>query len=196
MSRPLTPRLYQLNELINEEAKNFIFEIFDKLIPTEYSVVNGIKFGEFIYDQYVFTTKSNQKYEVDFYHTLLNLNKLKNIIEYFPNEKLINCIDIGFTIFNNVNNDYHDYGRWNNDPYLKRTNKNEQYEVLGKVAFIIEEYIKNHLEQKIYVVSKDTYTSNLKVYLYMFEKLFKSFIKIEDVSEYYDNGAFYFIKNQ
>ena len=195
MGRPLTPRLYQLNELINEEVKNFIFEIFDKLIPTEYSVVNGIKFGEFIYDQYVFTTKSDQKYEVDFYHTTLNLNKLKNIIKYFPNENFIECIDIGFTIFNNVNNDYHDYGTWNNDPYLKRTNKNEQYEVLGKVAFIIEEYIKSHPEQKIYAISKDTYTSNLKVYLYMFEKLFKSFIKIEDVSEYYDNGAFYFIKN-
>ena len=194
MGRPLTPRLYQLNELINEEVKNFIFEIFDKLIPTEYSVVNGIKFGEFIYDQYVFTTKSDQKYEVDFYHTTLNLNKLKNIIEYYPDKKLINCIDIGFTIFNNVNSEYHDYGTWNNDPYIKRTDKNEQYEVLGKVAFIIDEYIKTHPEQKIYAIGKDTYKSNIKTYLYMFEKLFKSFIKIEDISEYYNNGAFYFIK--
>ena len=194
MGRPLTPRLYQLNELINEEVKNFIFEIFDKLIPTEYSVVNGIKFGEFIYDQYVFTTKSDQKYEVDFYHTTLNLNKLKNIIKYFPNENFIECIDIGFTIFNNVNSEYHDYGTWNNDPYIKRTDKNEQYEVLGKVAFIIDEYIKTHPEQKIYAIGKDTYKSNIKTYLYMFEKLFKSFIKIEDISEYYNNGAFYFIK--
>ena len=194
MGRPLTPRLYHLNELINEELKNFISEIFDKLIPTEYSVVNDVKYGESIYDQYLFTTKSDQKYEVDFYHTTLNLNKLKNIIKYFPNENFIECIDIGFTIFNNVNSEYHDYGTWNNDPYIKRTDKNEQYEVLGKVAFIIDEYIKTHPEQKIYAIGKDTYKSNIKTYLYMFEKLFKSFIKIEDISEYYNNGAFYFIK--
>ena len=171
MGRPLTPRLYHLNELINEELKNFISEIFDKLIPTEYSVVNDVKYGESIYDQYLFTTKSDQKYEVDFYHTTLNLNKLKNIIKYFPNENFIECIDIGFTIFNNVNSEYHDYGTWNNDPYIKRTDKNEQYEVLGKVAFIIDEYIKTHPEQKIYAIGKDTYKSNIKTYLYMFEKL-------------------------
>jgi hypothetical protein len=197
MSRPLTPRLYKLNELINEEVKNIIFEIFDKLIPTEYTVVKDIKYGEFIYDQYVFTTKSNQKYEVDFYHTILNLNKLKNVIEYFPNEKIINCIDIGFTIFNNVDNDYHDYGIEGtlNDPYLKRTNKNEQYEVLGKVAYIVNEYIEKHPEQKIYAIGKNTYKSNLKTYEYMYEKLFKFFIKIEDKSENYNEGAIYFIKN-
>lgn len=195
MGRPLTPRLYKIGELINEEVKNFIFEIFNNLIPTEYTVVNDIIYGNTKYDQYIFTTKSNQKYEVDFYNTILDLNELNKVINYFPNENFVNCIDVGFTIFNNVNNDYHDYGTWTDDPYSKRTNKNEQYEVLGKIAFIIDEYMKKHPEQKIYAVGKDTHISNLKLYLYMFEKLFKSFIMINDVSDYYENGAYYFIKN-
>ena len=196
MGRPLTPRLYKLNELINEEMRNFVFEVFDALIPTEYEVINDIYYGGITYDQYVFTTNSTQKYEVDFYHTILNLNKLNNISDYFPDEKLINCIDVGFTIFNNVDNDYHDYGIDGtlNDPYLKRTNKNEQYEVLGKIAFIINEYIEKYPEQKIYAIGKNTYKSNLKIYEYMYEKLFKSFTKVEDISEYYNEGALYYIK--
>jgi hypothetical protein len=197
MGRPLTPRLYRLNELLNEEINNFISEIFDKLIPTEYKTVNNIEYGDFSYDQYIFSTKSNEKYEVDFYYTTLRLNKLSNLSNYYPNENLINCIDIGFTLFNDVNNGYHDFGIEGtpDDPYIKRTNKNEQYEVLGKVAYIINEYIETHPQQKIYAIGKNTYKSNLKAYEYMYSKLFKSFTMVEDISDYYEEGAIYFIKN-
>ncbi len=196
MGRPRTPRLYNPRNLINEEIKIFVNEIFDELIPTKFDVVKSIKYGDFYYDQHIFSTNSGEKYEADFYKTMLNMQQLKNVSNYFQNILTVNCIDIGFTLFNNVNNDMHDYGFEGtlNDPYIKKTNKNEQYEVLGKVAYIVNEYMKSHKKQRIYAIGKNAYHSNLRVYQNMYEKLFKSFIKVEDVSDYYDDGAIYYIK--
>lgn len=200
MCRPHAPRLYTLKQLIAEETKIFVNEIFDNLIPTEYRLVKDIVYDDSFYDQYIFKTNSGEQYEVDFFKTLIELNESHKIKKYFNeknehiNESALDCVDIGFTYFNNVNNDFHDQGFDILGQYKKRTNKNEQYEVLGKVAFIVNEYIINHPAQEIYAIGKDTCDSNINVYNNMYNKLFKSYTRIEDASEYYRKGAFYFIK--
>ena len=195
MGVPRAPRLYNLKDLIKEETKLFINEVFDNLIPTEFKVIKKIKYDDTYYDQYLFSTNSGEKYEVDFFTTILDLSQLINVKEFFPNDEFIKCIDIGFTAFNNVRTDIHDLGIMNIDPnnYIKRTNNKEQYEVLGKVAYIINYYINSHTKQKIYAIGGSD-QSNLRVYNNMFNKLFKSFTMIKDESDYYYNGANYYIK--
>lgn len=193
----LRPKIVNLKQIILEELDNYLFEIFEKSIPTEFKIIKNNIYGDVTYDVYEFETKSGIKYVVEFYNTyILNLNELPNVLKYFPNEDILKLISIGFTTFDYNKNVSDELSGSMNDPYLKRTNKNEQYEVLGKVAYIIENFIKNNPQYNIYEIGKNTYSSNLLAYLKMFQNIFSNkFHFVEDKSKNYNEGAYYFIKN-
>jgi len=189
------PKLLDLKQIINEELNNYLFEIFNKSIQTIYQISkNNIYDGNY-FDIYRFKTSSGNSYDVDFYKIQLNLNQLSNISKYFPNTDIINSIHLGFTSSDYNRDEKPELSGTINDLYEKRTNKNEQYEVLGKVAFMIEEYIINNSEIKIFVIGKNTEISKLSAYIKMFENIFSSKFKmVEDISNEYEEGAIYFIK--
>lgn len=189
------PKLLDLREIIAEESKLYLFEIFDKSIPTSYTIGKDLKYFDFVFDVYKFKTTSGNFYDVDFYKTIINLNVLKNVQKYLNSDKdEIKTIDIGFTSSNVDREEKEELHGTSDDPYVKRTNRNEQYEVLGKVAYLVEEYVKNN-DYNVYVVGKSDDNKKMTVYLKMFENIFRNnFTMIEDVSKYYDNGAYYFIR--
>jgi len=195
MSRPKAPHMPRMESIIFEEYNKFMFEIFEKSHESEYEIIHNKKFGIISYDIYRFKTKKNNSYDVDFYEILLNSNKIKlndnNFLsKHIVGNNIINAIDIGFTR-SNIDRDSEN----GDNEYRKRTNKNEQYEVLGKVAFMVEEYIKNNTNIFCYVVGKDTYESNLVAYRKMFENIFSAKFQIfEGNNDYHENGAYYFIK--
>ncbi len=69
-------------------------------------------------------------------------------------------------------------------PYIKRTNKNEQYEVLSKIVFLVNEYLKNNPECFIFGITKNTDNK-------IFEKLFSTDFEVIE-----NEDAFYFIKKE
>ena len=177
-----------INVLIIEECNNLLFE---KSIETEYNVIH--KNDEFEYDVYRFKTNSGLSYDVDFYETeliteFIELNNNENLFNYIDLTKIIG-IDIGFTLTNR-NKDVH-------DEYIKRTQKYEQYETFGKIVYLINEYIKLHLNIICYVIGKNTYASNLVVYKKLYDNLFSNnYEMFEGNSEYHENGAYYYIKKE
>jgi hypothetical protein len=189
--------MYSPKEIVNEEINNFIFEILDTLISTEYDILKDNKYAGFYFDIYRFKSNSGNYYDVDFYKSEINPNEYDNISKYFSNVNKLKIIDIGFTSTNYDRTEPINLENPENDPYVKRTNKNEQYEVLGKVGYLIQEYINNNPDINVYAVGKNSNSLNLAAYLQMYKNIFANkFILIEDRSENYNgDDAYYFIKN-
>ncbi|MFW6219947.1 MAG: hypothetical protein ACOC33_03825 [bacterium] len=196
MSRPKRPKMLEIKDLINEEINNYIFEIFDKQIPTDYEKIKNNKYRDIIFDIYRFKSNSGNSYDVDFYYSDLNINDKPKLKEHF-NSDSIETVDIGFTLTNyntrDIDND--DIIGGEDDPYNKRSEYNEQYEVLGKIAYIINDFVIEHNNIDAYVIGKDSHHKKLKAYLQMFKNIFSNkFMLIDEESPNYDNGAYYFIK--
>jgi len=196
MSRPWRPRMFSPKEIVNEEINNFVFEVLDKTIPSEYEIILNNIYAGYKYDIYRFKTISENIYDVDFYKSNINPKKYENINKYFSNANNLKTIDIGFTLNNYDRTEPITLENPEDDPYVKRSNKNEQYEVLGKVGYMIEEYINNNPDINVYAIGKNSNSSNLAAYLQMYKNIFvNKFILIEDKSENYNgDDAYYFIK--
>jgi hypothetical protein len=170
--------------LINRVIRECLLESFNSVIETKFELINE---GDIVI--YRFITNNNNSYDLEFIPTVINLNKLTKSIK---KQKLIPSIDIAF-VPSEVNlND-----RNNEELYNKETNRGEHIELIGRISYLIKEFIKDNPLIKIYVVGKDTKTTKLKIYLSLFDNIFSGdYIKIESENDNYNNGAYYFIKHE
>lgn len=165
-----------------------IFEILTSIKETEYRIVS--KQGYFIKDEkdykIFFKTNSGAEYKLDLMRLkeddiIINNQSILDL-STSKNEKGADIFAISYTLKSiNLTN------------YDKSTNKNEHYEVLGKVCYLLKEFMQKYPQYNIFCFGnldqkRDTFYSN---YL----KLFKEFNYYKVPSNYSHNGeAFYLIK--
>ena len=205
MSRPkilLKPEI--LTNIINEEInkivfdehnKNIINEIIDKPIITKYEIINGNRSPEsgYLFNTYRFKTINNYSYDVEFYLDIINFDMIKlingnTLPDYRFDERTIGII-IGFTPTEIAQKIPDDTIGTLDDPYIKRTQRNEQIEVLGKVIYLVLEFIKNNSKLYVYIITKNTKKTNILTYQHLFKKIFSI-----DFNEFETNDKFYYIK--
>ena len=196
MNRPKPKLKYLLAKIINEEInKMYIDEILDS-INTDYKIfINKKTSQNYIHDTYRFKTKNNNSYDVEFYKNkfysgfieLLNDVNLSDVIGNDVTTEIV----IGFTPTEIAKTNIPiDLMGTENDPYVTRTNRNEQYEVLGKIIFLVQEYIKNNPEYYIYDILKASDKKNIIVYNSIFKNLFS-----KDFTMFESDESFFYIKN-
>mgnify|MGYP001606301577 FL=1 len=86
--------------------------------------------------------------------------------------------------------------RDNAKEYEKPTFENEQYEVLGRITSIIEQFINNNSKYNILSIAGDTEKRRMNSYLYIFNNHFKNkFNRYKGESENSETGeSYYFIR--
>jgi len=173
-----------------------LLEVYEKSQQTKYIPIKSS--GEYVPEKqdtkYKFTSNSGNNYEVDFFvlkepKTILIDNK--SIIDISSSisddKKYAYLIGISFTI------EGRDYSTSDDV-----TNKNEQYEVINKVSYLFEEFLKDSPEYNIFFIGTETHRKKLDIYNYIFNKQFKDkFYYIKGQSRYSkDNSGYghYFIK--
>lgn len=160
--------------------------MFDKIISTDLKIHNNKKHNKLIFDKYVFKTYSDNEYEVDFVKKTIKPPKYSEISKYIEDEK-ITCVDINFTHLSEENN----YGSEN---YINKTGLNEFHEVIGKLLFTVKTFSDKNPRIKLYSVGKDNSLGG-EIYKKIHENLFAdNAIMIEDESDEYKRGCYYFIK--
>lgn len=185
-SKPSNKSILSLN-LLYEQVLN---EIFDSVIETKYNVIQ-----EYPYIIFRFKTNSNNSYDLEFHFaTTSNETKLNNgkiIADYYKGESgFITIVDIGFTPTEVENkNDF--------DQYTKNTNRNEQIELMGRLTFLIQDFIKKQNKVNVFVLGHDTNNTKLKMYNKMILNNFSNnFIIIDGKSWQFESGATYLIRKQ
>jgi hypothetical protein len=164
--------------LINRVVKEMLTESFDRLITTEYE-----KIEDGIITIYRFQTDSGNSYDLEFIHGFESGNIVNK-------EGLVTVIDIAF-----VPSEINTEDRENHDLYSKETNRGEVYELMGRISYLVKDFITNN-NYNIYVFGKNTKYTKQKIYNNMYDNIFSDdFIKIEGDSIQYDEGAFFFVKN-
>lgn len=197
----------ELKLLINNIiAENYINEVF-KEIETKYR--KGVDDrGDETGNVYYFETSKKNNYYVLFTPTFENPNEIicnnKKLIDYIHNpypqnsdNYIIKSIHITFGYtgipVDNLNNDEIISGSTNN------TNMNEQYEVFGRLLYLIKIYKNENTDVDIYVAASDD-TSKINVYKNIYNNLFSSEYKLFECNsnEYSSNSkvaALYMIDN-
>lgn len=169
--------------LINRVIRECLTESFNSIIKTDYKIVR-----EGNITIYRFITNQNNSYDLEFIPTITDFNTL--IKSKTKSQKLIPTIDIAF-----VPSEVNMLDRDVESLYNKETNRSEHIELMGRIGYMINEYMKKNPSINIFVVGKDTKEINLNIYLNMFDNIFSDdYIKIESDSDNYNNGAYYFIK--
>jgi len=196
MHRPKLKLKTLLNDIINEEISKFKLELNEVLEPekTDYKIFNNLMSHNYIHDTYRFKTTNNNHYDVQFYKENVFFNDIELIdgsnLPDINNDKVTKGILIAFTPteITKLNVDPDIIGTLD-DPYVHRTNRNEQYEVLRKIIYLIQEFIKSNSDYYVYLILKNTYDSNLIIYNLIFEKVFKL-----DFNVFETKDTFYYIK--
>jgi hypothetical protein len=84
--------------------------------------------------------------------------------------------------------------RDNHELYTKETNRGEQIELMGRISYLVKEYIRNNPNENVFVIGKNTKQTKLNIYVNMFYNMFDDdYIKVEGENFGYDEGSFYFI---
>jgi len=174
-------------DLINRIIRECINESFDSLIDTEYDTING---GNIII--YRFKTNSDNHYDLEFINSIeKGTNKLSNGLtlgDYLTDDNIITT-DIAF-VPSEINIDDRD----NHELYTKETNRGEQIELMGRISYLVKEYIRNNPNENVFVIGKNTKQTKLNIYVNMFYNMFDDdYTKVEGENFGYDDGSFYFI---
>lgn len=187
----------RIKNIINEVFNNYILEIFDSEISTEYKKIDS-KVDIFKTTVYRFKTKSNTLYDLEFIHTKVmgddimdDDSKLYQHIKNGDIDKTFNSIDLAFTLTDRIiNND-----NISHEEYIENTFKNETIELIARINYLIKEFIKNNPNKNIFVVGKNTTISKLAIYKKLFNNIFSNDFKFTEGEHYgYREGALYFIK--
>ena len=176
-----------------------IDEIFEKSIETEFEITKSVLNG-YPLTIYRFKTNGGTQYDVHFINTmvrpafiqLIDGSDFCDVITDDLCDAVLNSIDIGFTISSRItyNNDL------DIDPeiYGQNSNKNEPVEVMGKISYLINTFINDNPNIKIYAVGKNAHPTKIIIYKKIFTTIFAhDFILVEGDSTGYDEGAMYFI---
>ena len=200
-NRPRPSAMVLVEKIVREElSKVMLDEIFDKPVRTEYEklsdvvVNNGLK-----HDAYRFKTNGGFSYDVEFYKIFINFKHpdfdTVTLLDgsTLPNkhEEIVTVgIIIGFTPTEISNLDVPNTVQGtSDDPYMQKTGRNEQYEVFGKIIYLVEEYVKNNPNLYIYIITKNTNRTNIKIYNLMFRNIFSN-----DFDVYESTDAYYYVR--
>lgn len=195
MHRPRPKITYFLTKIINEEISHFIINEILKPQNTKYEIIkNNVSNNDYESETYRFKTNKNFSYDVEFYETICAFKFIKltdgTTLPDKYNDIVTKGIIIGFTPTEiNQKEIPNELVGTMDDPYLNRTNRSEQYEVLSKVIFLIKEFIKNN-DFYLYINLKNTYDTNLNVYNSIYLNVFKNDFEVFEAED-----AFYYIKN-
>lgn len=186
----VTERVSLINKVITETLN----ESFESIIETNFKIIeegditiyrfktnSGNEYDlEFIFD----TTKCDTPIEGGLY--LDRLTKTQNIGGFCR----IPTVDIAF-----VPSEINLSDRENPELYTKETNRGEQFELMGRISYLVKQYLKNNPQQKVFIIGKNTKETKLKIYETIYNNIFSSeFIKVEGQNEGYPEGCVYFIK--
>jgi hypothetical protein len=187
----ITERVLLINKIISE----YLNEVFDSPINTDYT----IEYDDNV-EIYRFTTNSGNSYDLEFIRHIENCNnKLVGggtLNDYIRGEFRVRggnyclVVDLAF-----VPSEINMSDRDNHELYTKETNRSEQYELMGRISFLVKEYIKNNPEINVFIIGKNTKETKLKIYNKIFDNIFSTkFNKFEGENSGYKEGSFYFIK--
>lgn len=181
------PRIILINRIIRE----CLNESFDTILKTDYEMVK-----DGVITIYRFKTNSNNYYDLEFISGLIDCYTKTDdggfLSKYFlcDDDEVVKTIDVAF-VPSEINIDDRD----NHELYTKETNRGEQFELMGRISFLVKEFIKNNPKQNIFVIGKNSKEMKLKIYNKMFDNIFsQNFIRVEGENPGYDEGCFYLIK--
>lgn len=173
-----SPLVKERLALINRAIKQTLNESFNSVIPTEHKEIHN----EWPMTIYRFTTNSGNSYDLEFMLGYESSDIFK---------KIVTVVDVAF-VPSEINMDDRD----NHELYSKETNRKEQYELMGRITYLLKEFIRNNEEYNVYVFGKNTEETKQSMYNKMYENHFYGeFVRVEGKSSQYDEGAFFFIKN-
>lgn len=157
---------------------NKVNEIFDKHIPTEYSVHDRKSpiYNDYDYIFY-FKTQTNIEYRID-------------ILKHDDDKvKYNNMYSILFSLKKN------DPYKSKVDEYEELTDKNEMIEILNRIRYILKDWISKNNLNITFVIGKSDIERKNKIYKYFIRICFPDYnIKYDYSSHYFDNKAFYIYK--
>lgn len=163
-------------------------EIFDsnlKLIEGEDFVIKKLKHPEYENEYnfiYVFKTKDKIEYRLDFVVLKEDNKNLKN--EILHDKKFIS---VAFTLNNISAEDYDEV-----------TLKNNQYEVLNCVIYLVNHFKNMEKNNYIFMFGKPNVEQKFNIYKYIIEKCFPDYKILKDFTSGFDktNLGFYLIKTK
>jgi hypothetical protein len=207
MSRPMKHNQDNVKFLVKKYINKLLTEALDKPTSTEYEKILNIFSDGQKMDVYRFKTKLGNSYDVDFLKYKLwldstTIGKDKTLFDFIESDETkstsMEYIDLGFTPTEIKDTEVSDEVVGTiNDPYIAKTNRMEQFELLGKIAFLINEYIKNNPQYEIYTIGKNTHENNLNTYIKIFSKIFTSnFIMLEGKLYNYLYGSYFFVNKK
>jgi hypothetical protein len=176
-----------LTEFFNE-----INEGFDKKIPTDFKEID---YGDYL--AYQFKTNSGNYYDLEFHESfefcqsIVDGDKtLGDVLAIDCDENVtIDCFDIAFTLTSAVNKD-------NENEFGKETNKFEQYELMGRIVFIIKKLLQKYNKIKLFVLGNSK-RNKIEVYQNIFKNHFSNDFDIYFGNSYHhdaDRASFFIIR--
>jgi len=192
-NRRVTKLVTERTVLINKIIRGVLGESFESEIPTDYEEV---KLDRTILG-YRFNTNSGNSYDLEFIFNYMLKEGIddevyENIPSYYKSEHgAVLTVDLAF-VPSEINMD----DRENQELYKRETNRDEVFELMGRLAYLVKEFIKNNLNINVFVIGKNTKEMKLSIYKKMYENIFSNdFMKTEGYNDNYPNeGSFYFIK--
>lgn len=183
--------MINIKEFVDSTINEFINETFQSKLETEYTVIENRDRGipEYVYE---FKTNSGTEYCLEFICQLIKpttkidrKNKISKITKNLTKAgNKYFCIEIGFSTKDN----------FNNDNYLNNTNKNEPFELLSRIGYLVDIYQRKFPNIKMYTVSTETNSKKINIYRELYKNIFASNFKMME-GDYENNrtGALYFI---
>jgi hypothetical protein len=177
------------NILKKIDLLSVINESFDSVIKTDFKIVD--------YSDYFsceFISKNGNKYDLEFHYTQESSNILLNngltLGEVcHENKELINSLDIAFTLSNIEDKDNPEY-------FGIDTNIKEQFDVFGRIVYIIKNILKRGSKYKLFVIGGDTKRNRLSIYKKIFYNHFiGDFDVYEGDSDWHNGDSLFIIKN-
>ena len=158
MSRPKKYRI---------SVHNLLTEVFTKKIETSFREIDYSS-----YVAYQFKTNSGNLYDLEFHHSkedcYTELNNgiiLGDLLKKRCSGKYIDSFSVSFTTSYVINKD-------NPDEYEKETNIHEQYELMGRLVYIIYLLLKKFNNYKLFVIVNSR-RNKMDIYKTIFENHFK-----------------------
>lgn len=141
-------------------------EVFDSKIKTQFKEV---QYSDHI--SYEFETKSGENYDLEFFYseeksdtTLDNGENLGSILG--TTETKVPCFDISFTLSNVIDKD-------NPDEFEIDSNKQEQFELFGRISYIIDVIVKKYKKVDLFVIG-GARRNRMDIYKKMFMNSFSN----------------------
>ena len=178
--KPTTVKKISLLEMLNEA--------FNSVIETDFKIVD---YGDYFSCE--FTSKNGNKYDLEFHYgeeygnTKLNNGKTLNETMGVKRQ-IIPCLELGFTLHDVVDKD-------NPDEYEIDANLKEQFDVFGRMVYIVKKIISKDKKYKLFIIGANPRRNRMDMYRKIFENHFTDMFDIyEGKSMAHEGNSLFIIK--